>query len=144
MGGGARSTTARYHLFKRRQASRWRGGYDPSSVSTSLPASSARFHLSPLRLDAMVHTNLRMRAWYFAGSRRAETLLSTSLHMAFKIHTFYLASCAWGFGTALRRAAKIPSSLVRAVGGRRRIRLRPPRYFVCYLRGELRRNPRTM
>ena len=50
----------------------------------------------------------------------------TSLHVAAKIYAFFIASLASGFGTDLRRAANIPSSLVKAVGGRRGRRLRPP------------------
>ena len=69
--------------------------------------------------------------------------LVTSLHVSAKIHMFFLAYCALGLGIALRRAANIPSYLVVVVGGWRGIRVRLPRYLVCFLRGELRSNPRT-
>ena len=72
-----------------------------------------------------------------------ETLSFTSLHVAARIHTFSLTSRGLGFGMALRRAAKSPSSLVRVVGGRRGGRLRLPRYSVYPLREALRKHPRT-
>ena len=103
------------------------GGSYPSSVSTSLPASSACRLLTPFKLSAMARPNLQMRAWSLAGSRRAETLLLTSLHVASEIHAFFLASCAWGFRTALHRNANIPSSLIGVVSGRRGGCLLPPR-----------------
>ena len=115
-----------YHPFNRFQASCWSGGCDPSSVCTSAPASSAHRLLSPFKLAAIARPNLQIRDWYFVGSWRAETLFLTSLHVDSEIHAFLLASCDWGFGTALRRAAKIPSSFIEAVGGRRGSRL-PPR-----------------
>ena len=64
-----------------------------------------------------------------------ETLSLTSLHVVSDIHAFSLASCARGFGTALSRAAKIPSSLFRAVGGWRGSRLRPPEVPGVILQG---------
>ena len=64
-----------------------------------------------------------------------ETLLSTSLHVASKIHVFFLASRAWGFGTALQRAAKIPSSLIGEVGGRKGVPLAPPEIFGLFPQG---------
>ena len=112
-GSRERSTAAQYHQFNRCQASRWRGGSNPSRVSTSFPDSSTRCLLQTFKIVAMACPNLQIRSWYFAGSRRAETLLSKSLHVASEIHTFFLASHAWGFGTALRRATNILSSLVR-------------------------------
>ena len=72
-----------------------------------------------------------------------QRLSSTSLHVSADIHMFFLASQDLGFGTALRRAAKSPSSFVRVVGGRRGIRVRLPRYFVCYLKGLLQRHYMT-
>ena len=68
----------------------------------------------------------------------------TILHMASKIHAFFLASCASGFGTALRRAAKILSTLVGAVGGRREIPLSPLRYLAYSLSGDVWRQHRTI
>ena len=73
-----------------------------------------------------------------------ETLLSTIFHVASEIHMFSLASRACSFEMALRRAAKILSSLVGVVGGRRGRYLRPPRYLECYLREALRRQSRTI
>ena len=138
-GGVARSTAAQYQPFNWSQVSRWRWGSDPSSVSTFFPDSSVCCLLLPFRLAAMASPNLRMRSWSFAGYWRAETFLSTSLHVASEIHAFSLASYAWGFRTALRRSANIPSSLVGAVGGRRGSLLRLPRELSCSLRGDLRR-----
>ena len=66
-----------------------------------------------------------------------------SLHVSADIHTFFLASRYLGLGMDLHRDAKIPSFLVRVVGGRRGIRVRFLRYLVCSLRGELPRHPRT-
>ena len=54
-----------------------------------------------------------------------ETLLLKSIHMSF------------GLEIALYRAAKIRSSLVEVVRGRRETRVRHPRYSVCSLREEL-------
>ena len=143
-GSGACSTAARYHPFNWCQASRWSGGYYPSSVSTSAPASSDRRLLSPFKIAAIACPNLQIRDWSFAGSRRAETLPSTSLHVASEIHAFSLESRAWVFRTALHKAAKIPSSLVGAFGGRRGSRFRPLRYLACSLKGALQIHPRTM
>ena len=42
---------------------------------------------------------------------------------------------AWGFGTSLRRFAKIPSSLVEAVDGRRGGTLAPPELFGVFPQG---------
>ena len=137
MNGGARSTAAQYRPFYRRQASRWRGGSDRSSVFIFLPASSSRLLLSPFKIYAMVRPNLRIRAWSFAGSWRTKTIPSTILHVASKINAFFLATRAWGFGTALHRAAKILFSLVGAVGGWRGSCLCPPRCLACPLRGGL-------
>ena len=123
-GGGARSTTDRYYLFNPSQAYQWRGRSDSSSVSIYFPASSVLHLLLPFRLAAIALPNLRIRAWSFTGSCLAENLSSKSIHVNSDIHAFFLASRSWGFGTALRRAAKIPSSLVGAVGGRRGGRLR--------------------
>ena len=83
----------------------------------------------PFKLAAIARPNLRMRDLSFVGSQRAETLLLKSLHVASEIHAFFLASRAGGFGTALRRSAKIPFSLVGAVGGQRGGRLGPPKYL---------------
>ena len=53
-----------------------------------------------------------MSDWYRAGYWCMETLVLTSLHMTAEIQAFFRASHAFGFVIALRRAAKIPSSLV--------------------------------
>ena len=142
-GGRAWSTAVRSHIFIRCQASRWSGESNPNSFSTSFPASSVRRLLSPFKLATIAWPNHRMCNWSLAGYRRAETLLSTSLHAASKIYAFFRASRALGFGTALCRAVKSPSSLVGVVGGRRGSRLRLPRYSECFLRGALRRQPST-
>ena len=84
-----------------------------------------------------------MREWSLVGSRRAETLLSTSLHMVSDIHTFFRASLNLGFKTALRRSAKSPSSLVGVVRGWRGDCLILLRYLEYFLRSALRRHPRT-
>ena len=39
-----------------------------------------------------------MIPWSRAGSWRAETLVSMSLHVSTNIHIFFLDSCALGFG----------------------------------------------
>ena len=142
-GGGTRSTTAQYHPFIQCQASRWSRGSDTSSRSTSLPASSVLRLRSPINISFIARPNLQIISWSLAGSWRAETLLSASLHVVAEIHTFLRTSLALGFGKTLYRAAKIPSSFVRVVGGRRGGRLLLPRYLECYLRADLKRHPRT-
>ena len=102
-------------------------GSAPTSASTSAPASSACRLLSVVKLALMTRPSLLIIVWPFAGSRRAETLLSTSLHVAANIQSFFLASRARAFRTALRKAAKMLSSLVGAFGGRRGSFFRPPR-----------------
>ena len=72
-----------------------------------------------------------MSDWSFAGYQRAETLPLTIFHVASEIHAFSLASCAFVFWTALRKAAEILSSLIGVVGGWRG----PPRYLECPLGG---------
>ena len=62
-GSGARSTAALYHPLIRCQASRWIGGSDPNSVSTSTPASSARCFLFSLKLAFMARPSLLINAW---------------------------------------------------------------------------------
>ena len=143
-GGGARSTTALYHPLFRCQASRWSGGSDPISVSTYAPTSSALCFLSSCNFAFMARPNLQINVSYYAIYRHAEKLLSTSLHVTADIHMFFLAPWDCGFGTALSRAAKIPSSLVGEVGGWRDSQLRPSRYLAWSLRGALCRQPRTM
>ena len=91
----------------------------------------------------MARPSLQMSVWYFAISRREETLESMSLHVAAKIHEFFRAYRARGFGTALCRAAKIVSSLVGSIGGQRGGFLRPPSYRVFSFREALYRQPRT-
>ena len=54
--------------------------------------------------------------------------------MASEIQAFSLASYAFIFSMALRRAVKILSSLVGVVGGLKWSRLRPPSYLECSLR----------
>ena len=140
---GARSTEALYHPLIRCHASWIKGGSAPTSASTSAPASSTHRLLSVVKLALMVRPSLLMIFWPFAVSRRAETLSSTSLHVAAKIHSCLLASRACAFGTALRRAAKILSSPTGSVGSRRGSFFRPPRYCMCSFREALCRQPRT-
>ena len=64
--------------------------------------------------------------------------------MSSKIHPFFLLYLTYGFGTALRSAVKIPSSLVGSAVGRSGRFLRPERYLACSLSGTLRRQPNTM
>ena len=134
-GGGARSTSARYYPFIWCQDSCWRGGSNPSNRSTSSPSSSILHLWSPFRLALMERPSLRMSYRSLAGYWSKETLSSTSLHVATKIHAFFQASLALGFATALRRPVKVPYSLVGVVGGRRGSRLLLPRYSDCSLRG---------
>ena len=82
-----------------------------------------------------------MRLWSRAGSRLADTLVLTSLHVSGEIHTFFPAYHALVFGIYRRRAAESPSYIVRMVGGRRGIHVNPPRYFVCSIRVALRIHP---
>ena len=142
-GGGARSTVALYQLFSCCQAFRGNGGSAPISASTSSPAVSTCLFLSPFRLAVIYRLSLQILVWSLAFCR-LETLLSTSLHVSSKIDPLFLLSLACGFGTSLRRAAKIPSSCVGSAGGRRGRRLSPVRYLVCSLSGALQRNPRII
>ena len=80
-------------------------------------ASSACRILSSARLALMARSRLLFMACPFSESRRAETLSSTSLHFSAKIHSFRLASCAFAFGTALRRSVNASFSLVGSFGG---------------------------
>ena len=81
---------------------------------------------------------------FCAGVRRAQTLLSTFLHMSIDIHTFFLDSLVFGLGMDLRMASKSLSSLVGVVGGQRGIYVHLPRYLVCSVRGDLRRHHRNI
>ena len=122
--GGARSTAALYHPFIQCQASLLRGGSAPSNRYTSSSASSFRCRLSSFSLAFIPRPSLLMWAWSLVGSRRAETLLLTSLHVAADIQAFFLASKDLGFVVALRRSTKSPYSLVRVVGVHRGSRMR--------------------
>ena len=115
----------------------------PSSCSIASPDSSIHCCMSSLRIAFIVRPSLRMWEWSHSGSRSVENLLSTSLHVSIKIHTFFLGSWALGLGMALCRPKKSPSYLIRVVGGQRGIHVFLPRYLVCYLRGALRMHPRT-
>ena len=143
-GGGARSTAALYHPWILCQASWIRGGSTPISASTSAPASSARRLRSSAKLSLIARPIRILSACPFAGSRRVETLSSTSLHVSSEIHSFRLPSRTFAFGTALCRAAKASSSLVGVVGGLRGHFFRPPRYLLCYVREALGRQLSTM
>ena len=143
-GGRARSTAALYHPLIPCQTYRWREGFDPNSVSTSDPASSARLLLSSIKLAFILRPNLRINARSFAIYRRTETLSLTSLHVVSNIHAFFLTYRARGFGTAFCRAANILSSLIGSVGSPRGRRLRPLNYPACSLREALCRQPRNM
>ena len=54
----------------------------PSSCSFSFPSSSVHLCLSPLRFVLIARPRHQIRAWYIAGLRRAEILLSTILHVS--------------------------------------------------------------
>ena len=140
----AQSTSALYHPLILCHASWIKGGYTRTIASTSAPASSTCHLLSDVKLALMARPSLLMMVWPFAGTWRAETLSSTSLHVSAEIHSFFRASHAPSFGTALRRSEKILSSLVGSVGGQRSSFFRPPRYRMCYVREALCRKPRTM
>ena len=113
----------------------WSGGSDPNILSNSFPTSSARRLQSPFNISAMARPNLQMRDWSLAGYRRAETLLSTSLHVVSKINAFFLASLAVGFGTDLRRAAKSLPSLAGVVRGQGGGALEPPEVLILFPQG---------
>ena len=86
-------TAALYHPFSRLHASFGFGGSSPSSVSTSYPAAATLRFLSPLMLARMARPSLQILMCN-PVPLRAKTLLSTSLHVSSKIHTFlclYLA-----------------------------------------------------
>ena len=138
VGCGARLNSALYHPFIQFQASFWRGGSTPSSFSLTLPYSSAFCCQFPFRLALIAWPRHRRKVWL----RRAETLFLMSLHLSSKIQSFFLASCVFGFGVALWRAAKSLSFLVGEVGGQRWRRVLFLRYLLCFLRGVLRRHPR--
>ena len=136
-------TAALYYPFSRLHASFAFGGSPPSSVSTSCPTVSTLRFLSPCSLYRMARPSL----WILTQTPvplHAETLSLTSLHVSSEIHSFLCWSLPWGFGTDLRRAAKIPSSLVGSVGGRSGDFRLPAMYRVCSLSGALRTQPTTM
>ena len=87
--------------------------------------------------------SLRILA-YTLAPRRTENLSSTSIHVSSEIQLFILLFLACGFGTALLRDAKVPSSLVGLTGGQSGSFLHPERYLVCSLSGALLRHPNTM
>ena len=143
-GGGARSRAALYHPWILCQASWMRGGSAPTSASTSAPASSDFRLRSAAKLALIARPSRLFSACPFVRSRRAETLSSKSLHVSADIHAFRLASRAFAFGTALRRAVKASSSLDGVLGGYRGHFFRPLRYLLCYVREALGRQPSTM
>ena len=63
--------------------------------------------------------------------------------MVSKIHAFFRASQALGFGTDLCRNAERQSSLVRVFVSQRGNLLRLPRYLECFFGGALWRHTRT-
>ena len=116
------------------------GGSDPSSVSTSAPASSTCCLLSPFNLAAIARPNLRIRDWSVAGSWHAETLSLTNLRVASKIHAFSLRPVTGDSGRPSAGPQRLRSPLLgrSVVGGGGR--LRPPRYYsrtcqACGTRG---------
>ena len=119
------------------------GGSTPSRLSISPPASSVLCIRSPFSIVLITRTRCRRRVWIHARSLRVDNLFSMSLHMHSKIQSFFLSSRDFGFGVALRRTTKSPSSIIGLIRGRRGIRVRRPSYSVCYLRGVLRRHPIT-
>ena len=151
-GGGAQLTAAlylliipqQYHPWRRCQASWMRGGSAPTSASTSAPASSALRFRSATKLALTALPSCLFIACPFRGSRRAETLLLTSLHVSSDIHEFRLAARGCAFGTPLHRALKSFSTRVGFVGGLTGHRFLPPKYRLCSVREALGRQPRTM
>ena len=86
---------------------RWiRGGSAFIIASTSAPASSALLLQSCAKLAVIAFVSCLLSAFPYRGSRRVETFLLMSLHVSAEIQAFCLASRGFGFGTALRRAAK--------------------------------------
>ena len=73
-----------------------------------------------------------------------DNLLLMSLYVASNIQVLFLTSLAFGFGINICMTAKSIYSFVRVFRGQRGIRVRLPRYSVCYLRGGLHRHPRKM
>ena len=143
-GGRARSTAELYHPWMRCQASWMRGGPAPTISSTSAPASSAlRFRCAALLTLTALPSHL-FSACPFHGSRHAETLSLTSLHVSSNIHVFFLAARGCNFGTAPRRAAKRLSTRVGFVGGLTGHCFLPLKYLMCSVREVLGRQPRTM
>ena len=110
------------------------GEYEARSTSISPPASYVLRRRSAFKLALIMWLRRWMSDWYRAGYWCMETLVLTSLHMTAEIQAFFRASHAFGFVIALRRAAKIPSSLVGVFRGRRGSRVHHPRYLVCSLR----------
>ena len=127
-------TAALYHPLSCLQASFGFGGSAPINVSTYSPAISTLLFISPLRLAAIAWLSLQIFAYTLAPCR-TETLSLMSLHISSDIHSFVLRSLTCGFGTALRRAAKMPSSLVGLVGGLSGSFLRPPELLNMLLLG---------
>ena len=65
------------------------GGFVPINLSTSSSASYVRLPMYSFKLAFIERSSLQMWDWFLAGYRRAETLSSTSLHVATEIHAFF-------------------------------------------------------
>ena len=120
------------------------GGYASMRSSISPPASSVLLCRYGFRLALISRPRPCMMSWSCSRSFRAETFSLMSLHMDSDIQPFFLASLYFVLGISLRRAAKIPSSLIGLVGGHIWRRMLLPRYLVCSLMGAIRRQPRTI
>ena len=121
-----------------------RGEKERETATEDGGGGGGRERLSCARLSLISFPNLRLSAFLYRGSRRVETLSSMSRHDSAEIQAFCLASCGFGFGTALRRAANSLSDRDGSVGGLTIHRLRPPRYRFVAARGALGKQPRTM
>ena len=123
-------------------ASWMRGGSTPASASTSAPSLSALRFRSAAKIALTALLSQRFSACPFRWSRRAETLLSTSLHFSSDVQAFRLAARGCAFRTALRRAAKSLSTHVSFVGSLIGHRFLSPKYLLCSVREAIgRQNP---
>ena len=70
-----------------------------------------------------------------------ETLMYTSLHVAYKIQAFSIASQYFGLFITLQISPKMLPYLFRLTEGQKGIRVYSPRYYNCYLRVKLQIHP---
>ena len=118
-----------------------RGGYEARSSLIYPPDVSSHRCRPALNIDLIWELKHRMISWSRAVSLHMDTLVWMSLHTSSTIHMFLLASRDLGFGISLQRSANILYYLVGVVRGRRGSRVLHPRYFVCYLRVPIWRQP---